>query len=266
MEFDLIKDNSDNNKVETDKTQKVEKKLLNAAKIMERVLNLNTYEDVARDFRFYEDPADEFRAPEGSLLPLWKFKFEAAERGMESTHLMWNPNYNDLFGVSLGLDYRQDAILVPTFQLTFLGSFSFYNNLQVGYVCIYSLKNPSYPEYICRASSGIISFDIHPSHPNMVTFVSCSVLAGYPSLSRLLWVCIMAMSRCTTSGAAPPSPASPRAPPQGSIRTWSGKSSGSQTTWTATSTSTVWRGTAGSLTGQSSRLGLGNIIIKPHYL
>lgn len=107
MELDLIKDISDNNKVETDKTQQVEKKLLNAAKIMERVLNLNTYEDVARDFRFYEDPADEFRAPEGSLLPLWKFKFEAAERGMESTHLMWNPNYNDLFGVSLGLDNRQ---------------------------------------------------------------------------------------------------------------------------------------------------------------
>ena len=129
----------------------------------------------------------------------------------------------------------------------------------MGYVCIYSLKNPSYPEYICRASSGIISFDIHPSHPNMVTFVSCSMLAAITSLSRLLWVCIMAMLRCTTSGAAPPSPASPRAPPQGSIRTWSGKSSGSQTTWTATSTSTVWRGTAGSLTGQSSRLRLGNI-------
>ena len=31
-----------------------------------------------------------------------KFKFEAAEGGMESTHIMWNPNYNDLFGVSLG--------------------------------------------------------------------------------------------------------------------------------------------------------------------
>ena len=33
----------------------VEKKMLNSAKIIERMLNLNTFEDVARDFRFYED-------------------------------------------------------------------------------------------------------------------------------------------------------------------------------------------------------------------
>ena len=38
----------------------------------------------------------------------------------------------------------------------------------MGYICIFSLKNPSYPEYICHASSGVISFDIHPQHPNMV--------------------------------------------------------------------------------------------------
>ena len=45
------------------------------------MLNLNTYEEVARDFRFYEDPSDEYKAPEGSLLPLWKFKF-AKEPGL----------------------------------------------------------------------------------------------------------------------------------------------------------------------------------------
>ena len=54
------------------------------------------------------------------------------------------------------------------FDLLFTGSFSFYTQLRVGYVCIFSLKNPSYPEYICHASSGVISFDIHPQHPNMV--------------------------------------------------------------------------------------------------
>ena len=175
MDIDLIKGSSDNNQTDTDKTQEAEKKLLNSAKIMERVLNLNTYEDVARDFRFYEDPADEFRAPEGSLLPLWKFKFEAAEGGMESTHIMWNPNYNDLFGVSLGETHYSIYNLFWSF-VKLSGSFSFYNNLQVGYVCIFSLKNPSYPEYICRASSGIISFDIHPSHPNMVTAAFCVCL------------------------------------------------------------------------------------------
>ena len=37
------------------------KRMLTSAKIVERMLNLNTYGDLARDFRFYEDPADEYR-------------------------------------------------------------------------------------------------------------------------------------------------------------------------------------------------------------
>ena len=87
--------------VELDKSKHVEEKLLTSAKIIERMLNLNTFEDVARDFRFYEDPADEFKNPDGSLLPLWIFQYETGEQ-MEVTHLMWSPNYTDLFGVSLG--------------------------------------------------------------------------------------------------------------------------------------------------------------------
>ena len=104
----------------------VDKKLLIAAKVVERMINLNTFDEIARDFRFYEDPADEFRIPEGSLLPLWKFRFET-ESELEVTQLMWSPSYNDLFGISLG-------------------SFDFYQQPRVGYVCLFSLKNPSYPE------------------------------------------------------------------------------------------------------------------------
>ena len=87
--------------VESDRRKQVDEKLLTSAKIIERMLNLNTFEDVARDFRFYEDPADEFKIVEGSLLPLWNFQYETGEQ-MEVTHLMWSPNYTDLFGVSLG--------------------------------------------------------------------------------------------------------------------------------------------------------------------
>ena len=126
----------------------VDKKLLIAAKVMERMINLNTFDDIARDFRFYEDPADEFRMPEGSLLPLWRFRFET-ESSLEVTQLMWSPSYNDLFGISLG-------------------SFDFYQQPSVGYVCLFSLKNPSYPEYVCEAAAGVISLDIHPDHSNMV--------------------------------------------------------------------------------------------------
>ena len=40
----------------------IESKMLLSAKILERMVNLDTYDDVAKDYRFYEDPGDEFRA------------------------------------------------------------------------------------------------------------------------------------------------------------------------------------------------------------
>ena len=33
---------------------------------------------------------------------------------------------------------------------------------------MFSLKNPSYPEYLCQAQSGVICVDIHPDHPHML--------------------------------------------------------------------------------------------------
>ena len=106
----------------------VNKRMLRAAKILERMVNQNTYDEIAQgfsfyslfifsnqnrtydvgyliyffsDFRFYEDASDEFREFEGTLLPLWKFGFEAAKK-LEITALCWNPAYNDLFAVGFG--------------------------------------------------------------------------------------------------------------------------------------------------------------------
>ena len=109
---------------------------------------MNTFEDVARDFRFYEDPSDEFREPEGSLLPLWNFRYQSPEN-FEVTCLMWSPTYTDLFAVSLG-------------------SFDFYKQPDSGHLCLYSLKNPSYPEYVHSTSSGVMCLDIHPTYTHLV--------------------------------------------------------------------------------------------------
>ena len=95
----------------------VNKKMLRAAKILERMVNQNTYDEIAQgtpierleviknvsdaDFRFYEDASDEFREVEGTLLPLWKFGFEKAKK-LEITALCWNPAYNDLFAAGFG--------------------------------------------------------------------------------------------------------------------------------------------------------------------
>lgn len=37
-----------------------------------------------------------------------------------------------------------------------------------GYLCLFTLKNPSYPEYINSTDSGVMCLDFHPQHPYLV--------------------------------------------------------------------------------------------------
>ncbi|XP_013008850.1 dynein axonemal intermediate chain 1 isoform X6 [Cavia porcellus] len=122
-------------------------KVSQAAKIVERMVNQNTYDDVAQDFKYYEDAADEYRDQEGTLLPLWKFQNDKAKR-LAVTALCWNPKYNDLFAVGHG-------------------SYDFMKQSR-GMLLLYSLKNPSFPEYIFSSESGIMCLDIHVDHPYLV--------------------------------------------------------------------------------------------------
>ena len=111
----------------------LEKKMIRAARIVERMINQNIYNDIAQgmhfapsndvhtysndgvdwycnchfqlcfslDFKYWEDASDEFRETEGTLLPLWKFSFEKAKK-LEITGLCWNKAYKDLFAASFG--------------------------------------------------------------------------------------------------------------------------------------------------------------------
>ena len=153
-------------KLENDVTKEdtAEIRMLKSAKILERMVNLNTFDEIAQDFRFWEDQSDEFKDAEGSLLPLWRFSL--AEVGcdeLEVTGLCWNPVYSDLFAVSYG-------------------SYDFYKQPSVGYVCLFSLKNPSYPEWLCSTVSGVMSVDLHPAHPHMVV---CGLYNGCVSVYNL---------------------------------------------------------------------------------
>ena len=69
----LVKTNMDKNTV-------VARKMLTAAKVLERMVNINTFEEIAQDFRFYEEPADDVTFPEGSLMPLWRFKMDRKDQ------------------------------------------------------------------------------------------------------------------------------------------------------------------------------------------
>ena len=66
-----------------------QRRMLTSAKIVERMLNLNTFGELARDYRFYEDPADEYKDGEGTLLPLWTFKGRLRKKIEFS--LSWRP-------------------------------------------------------------------------------------------------------------------------------------------------------------------------------
>lgn len=83
--------------------------------------------------QYWDDMSDQYRQAEGSLLPLWKFYTDRCKH-KHVTSLCWNPEYYDLFAVGYG-------------------SFDFLHQSS-GLVCCYSLKNPSYPEYVFATDSG----------------------------------------------------------------------------------------------------------------
>eukprot|EP00033_Pygsuia_biforma_P002953 GCRY01003254.1.p1 GENE.GCRY01003254.1~~GCRY01003254.1.p1 ORF type:complete len:726 (+),score=180.58 GCRY01003254.1:137-2314(+) len=115
-------------------------------KIMERMVSLNIYDDVALDYMYWEDKADLTRT-EGSLLPLWRFFTEAAKR-KHVTSVKWNPLYQDMFVVGYG-------------RFDFLKQGS-------GGIAVFSLKSPTHPEYFIRTASSVLSVDVHPQHPNLI--------------------------------------------------------------------------------------------------
>ncbi|NXU41282.1 DNAI1 protein, partial [Drymodes brunneopygia] len=127
----------------TDSLSKVAK----AAKIAERMVNLNTFDDIAQDFKYFEDASDEFRGQQGTLLPLWKFQYEKTKK-LAVTAISWNPKYKDLFAVGYG-------------------SYDFMKQGQ-GMLLLYTLKNPSFPEYAFSSESGVMCLDFHSDHPHLV--------------------------------------------------------------------------------------------------
>lgn len=118
-----------------------------ASKIVERMVNQNTFDAIAHDFKYWEDSSDEYRENEGTVLPLWKFSCEKAKR-MTVTSLCWSPKYQDLFAVGYG-------------------SYDFLKQSS-GMICLYTLKNPSYPEYTYSTDLGVMCLDIHASHTNLI--------------------------------------------------------------------------------------------------
>ncbi|NXA06608.1 DNAI1 protein, partial [Sapayoa aenigma] len=122
-------------------------KISKAAKLAERMVNLNTFDDIAQDFKYFEDASDEFRGQQGTLLPLWKFQYDKTKK-LAVTAISWNPKYKDLFAVGYG-------------------SYDFMKQGQ-GMLLLYTLKNPSFPEYVFSSESGVMCLDFNSEHPYLM--------------------------------------------------------------------------------------------------
>lgn len=122
--------------------------LRKAMVITERMANQNSFDDISQDYKYWEDASDELGDKKsGSLLPLWKFQFQK-EKQKQITAVCWSPIFPDLFAVGYG-------------------SYDF-SHQGPGMVVLFTLKNPSFPEFIYQTESGVMSVHIHPQHPSMI--------------------------------------------------------------------------------------------------
>nr|XP_020652092.1 dynein intermediate chain 1, axonemal [Pogona vitticeps] len=140
-------------------------KVAKATKIVERMVNQNTFDDIAQDFKYFEDASDDYRDNLGTLLPLWKFQHDKAKR-LAVTALC----------CLLMLDSLRPSCHMHVYPLEH-GALCRWSGHRAhddfmkqsrGMLLLYTLKNPSYPEYIFNSESGIMCLDIHVDHPYLI--------------------------------------------------------------------------------------------------
>ena len=159
-----------------------------AATVLERMVNQNTYDDIAMDFKYWDDASDQFKAHEGTLLPLWKFINERARKKAVTT-MAWSPvvrrapgptpRSSPVLSAPGSHGSRENACLRPAW-LTLRRRVQYEDMFAIGYgsydflkptsglICIFSLANPTYPEYSFTTDSGVLSIDFHPQHANLL--------------------------------------------------------------------------------------------------
>ena len=117
-------------------------------KIMERMIVQNAQSEIFYDYKYYEDNTSDPNAESfGSVLPLWRFTTEKSKR-KNVTAMCWNPRYKDMFAVSYG-------------------SYEFLKQTS-GLICCFTIKNPTWPEYLFSTESGVMSIDFHPQCPALI--------------------------------------------------------------------------------------------------
>jgi len=119
-------------------------------KKIERMTNQNTHDEITQDFKYWDDVADEIKGLKNGnarLLPLWKFVYKK-EKKKHVTALCWNPSLSDFFVVGYG-------------------SYNF-SKQGPGLIACFTLKNPSYPEFVYNTNSGVMCIDFYEKTPSLI--------------------------------------------------------------------------------------------------
>ncbi|XP_074640566.1 dynein axonemal intermediate chain 4-like [Tubulanus polymorphus] len=131
--------------------------------VMERVVNMNTYQPKQASYRMFEiipdiDNKKELEAAQASqqlavanvgpnLDRLWAYGCPLT-KGRNVSCIAWNRINPDLLAVGYG-------------QFEFTGQ-------KTGLVCCWSLKNPEFPERIYTCSAGVTAMDFSATNPNLL--------------------------------------------------------------------------------------------------
>ncbi|KAG9393936.1 WD domain, G-beta repeat [Carpediemonas membranifera] len=118
--------------------------------LMERMISQNTLSSVIADYKFFENPADAKDRSRGSMLPLWKFKYDRAS-SKAVTDVAWHPEHPDLFAVAYG---------TRAFLLEGAHPQSF--------IAVFSLTRPHYPEAVIVTPANICSVAWNPIAPSQL--------------------------------------------------------------------------------------------------
>ena len=125
-------------------------------KVMERATTQVSYDEILMDFMFYEDQSDRLHPNSASALPLWQFACPKVSKNKAVTSFCWNTAEQNMFAVGHG-------------------SYSF-TRQTVGCVCVYSLSNPSFPDFTYTTPSGVMTLDFNTTL--MPTLLVCGLYDG----------------------------------------------------------------------------------------
>ncbi|KAK4320989.1 hypothetical protein Pmani_008158 [Petrolisthes manimaculis] len=140
------------------------------ARVVERMVTQNIYDDILQDFKYWEDGSDEYRPLQGSLLPLWRFRPDQCRR-LTVSDLAFSAVFPDIFAAAYtsGDGDGSEA---------------------GGLVCVFTLKNPASPDKMYPTPTGATSLHFHPTMGSLLA-AGCSdgtimVYDVSPSLSTPL--------------------------------------------------------------------------------